>query len=347
MKHFFNIVLVALMLVGATKSMALSCVSTSGALTTQTNITERIAIPPLAPVGTVVWRSETFEVEIKCWHENPYTSIDDYVYYVFMGSYHADQGPGNVFDIGDRLEPGISSGGVDSYCSKNSAQGGCGLNTYMGLPKCNSVAACEASALTRKFTFSTFLAVKKQGKPNQEGAVTNPIALYPLVQFRGFLTGNSTTAAGNYTIYVGNLNKLQYVGCSSSVQIEPRTIDFQRVPTSLAHAGDTIADKPFTITATKSCSTPYGLTGSFQPISGRLSADNNTLIPATNNSVGIQILTNDTKKPLPFKQEFTIAPTTNTDLSYNKNLLARLLWLKDTAKVGEFNAAARLDVYYK
>lgn len=346
MKHFFKIVFLASLLLTATKSMAISCISTTGAIGFQTNITERIAIPPLTPVGTVVWRSETFEVEIKCWHDT-FPNQDDYVF-AFMGSAHADAGSGSILDIGDQLEPGISSGNVDSYCSKEpTPRGGCGLNTFMGLAKCNSVAACQASALTRKFTFSTFLAVKKQGSPNQEGAVTNPIPLYPLVQFRGLMTGNSTTGLGTYTIYVGNLNNLQYVGCSSSVQIEPRTINFQRVPASLAHTGNTITDKPFTITATKSCSTPYGLTGSFQPISGTLSADNKTLIPPTNNSVGIQILTSDTKKPLPFKQEFTIAPPTNTDLSYNKELIARLLWMKDTAKLGEFNAAARLDVYYK
>lgn len=347
MTHFFKIVFIAVMMLATTKSMALSCTGTDGSFGQQVNINERVAIPPLAPVGTVVWRSKTFEVEIKCWHENPATSQDDYVF-VFMGAAHLNEGgPGNIFDIGDKLEPGIRSGGVDSYCSKNPAQGGCGLNTWMTLAKCSSVAACQASAQTRKFSFSTFLAVKKQGTPNQEGAVTKPVPLYPLVQFRGFVSGNSTTSAGNYSIYVDNLHNLQYVGCSSSVQIEPRTIDFQRVLSSSAHAGDTIADKPFTITATKSCSTPYGLTGSFQPISGTLSADNKTLIPSTNNSVGIQILTTDTKKPLPFKQEFTIAPTTNTDLSYSKELLARLLWLKDTATLGEFNAAARLDVYYK
>jgi len=335
------------MLVAAGKSMALSCISTDGSLAQQVNITERVAIPPLAPVGTVVWRSKTFDLEIKCWHENPATSHDDYVF-MFMGSAHLGGGlPGGIFDIGDKLEPGLRFEGVDYYCSKEPAQGGCGVNIWMTLAKCTSVPSCLASAKTKKLTFSTFLAVKKQGTPNQEGAVTRPVPLYPLVQFRGFATGSSTTSAGNYTIYANNLDNLQYVGCSSSIQIEPRTIDFQRIPTSIAHAGDTIADKPFTITATKSCSTPYGLTGSFQPISGTLSADNKTLIPATNNSVGIQILTSDTKVPLPFKQEFAITPTNNTDLTYNKNLLARLLWMKDTAKVGEFNAAARLDVYYK
>lgn len=343
MKHLIRILFFTLMLVVTGKSMAISCIGTDGSHGQQVNINERVAIPPLAPVGTVVWRSKSFTVEVKCWHDT-FPNQDDYIH-IFMGTAHLV--PGNIFDIGDQLEPGIHSGGKDFYCSQNSVQGGCGLNTWMGLAKCTTVASCEASSKTGKYTFSTFLAVKKQGRPNQEGAVTNPVPLYPLAQFKGVFAANNTTFGNYYNIFADNLHNLQYVGCSSSVEIEPRTIDFQRVLASSAHAGDTIADKPFTITATKSCSTPYGLTGSFQPISGMLSPDNKTLIPSNNTSVGIQILTDDTKIPLPFRKEFTIAPTTNTDLSYNKELIARLLWLKDTATLGEFNAAARLDVYYK
>ncbi|AZD86834.1 hypothetical protein C4K14_4012 [Pseudomonas chlororaphis subsp. aureofaciens] len=37
----------------------------------------------------------------------------------------------------------------------------------------------------------------------------------------------------------------------------------------------------------------------------------------------------------------------NRNLYVEKNLLARLLWNADTAVIGDFNASAKLEIYYK
>ncbi|MGO3892135.1 MAG: fimbrial protein [Paenalcaligenes sp.] len=345
MKHLLKVFFLILTLVFAKESMALSCTLQNGTLAIEEPISSKISIPPLAPINTVVWRSKTYNLDVKCWHENPATSLDDYIY-IFLGT----QGllAGNILEIGDKLQPGIRIDGQDFLCSQLSAQGGCGINTWQTLQKCSNILDCQNKSKTFSGSFSTFLAVKKQGNPNQTGyVVSTPVApIYPMAQFRGYMSGITPTST-NFALYVSRLENLQYIGCSSTVDIQPRRIDFKRVGSSSAQADKTIEELPFTITANKSCTTPYGLGGSFVPLDGTLTQSNTTLIPSNNNSVGIQIIDKNSKQKLAFKQEFLIAPMGNMIQTVHKELTARLVWVKNTATVGPFNATARLDVYYK
>lgn len=344
MKHLLTTILMVLALTVAKESLALSCVLADGNATSalQETVPSKISIPPLTPVGTIVWRSKDYDLDVICWHTN--IGVDDYIY-IFLGSYSSSS---PIYNIGNQLQPGIRLRGVDYLCSSIQAQGGCGINTWRGVFACNNTGGCFHQTTRFRVQFSTFLAVKTLGTPGQAGSVviSPPPPVYPLAQFRGLVTPTSSHES-NLTLLLTGLGNFQYIGCSSAIDVSPRLIDFKQISSSTAQAGTTAKELPFTITATKSCSTPYGLAGNFQPVSGNLTADNNTLVPTNNNSVGIQIIDKDTNRALPFKQDFFIAPTTNTNLVHQKNLAARLVWMKNTATLGNFSATARLDVYYK
>lgn len=343
MKHFFKFFFLFLMLLVAKESMALTCLAQpgNGQLVTEA-ISREVKIFPETPLRTVVWRSITFSVSIKCWNER-YTPQDDYIF-IYMGSYHSAN---PSWDIGGKLEPGIRIGDRDYYCSDNAAQQGCAINTWQGVPKCLIVGGCPNVSTTINLTFSTFFAVKEKGAPNQEGNVANNNNDYPMVQFRGFHTNNSNNTSNNWTFFIRNIAQIKYAGCASTVDVQPRSIEFPSASASRASTGSTIHEHPLTITATKTCSTPYGLAGVFIPEDGLLSTDSTTLLPTNNDSVGIQIVDIDSDQVLPFRDQFTIAPLGNTQLHVQKNLQARLIWMKDKATPGPFNATAKLEVYYK
>lgn len=343
MTHFCRILFFVLAITIANESMALVCVRADGATTIEESITSPIYVNPSDPSGKLLWRSDVLGYfTVKCWQTKiaPPNNV-----WVFMGGWFNN----NAFDIGPHLQPGAwLNNSQYNLCSNAQVLGGCGFNTLRSLPKCDKATGCPEDAVTFDYMITPSIHIKQPVNSGQEGSILNPApSRYAIAQFRG--ETNTDSYEPTLTFYLSGLENIQYERCPSTVEIEPRNriINFAKARASTAQAGSTIEDRPLTIVATKSCNTPYGLEGVFEPVSGNLSADQRTLIPTNNDSVGIQILDKSTNKTLPFKQSFSVAPTTNTNLIHRKNLVARLLWMKNTAKVGEFSATAKLSVYYK
>ncbi|MGE8452876.1 MAG: fimbrial protein [Pseudomonadales bacterium] len=341
MKQFLNFLFLCLILIFSGKSFALSCVGTDGQVEGSGDIASTVAVPPTLPVGSVIWRSQQYSVDLRCWQD---TNFEGEYVYLYLNIYDPNQSM-----LGGQIEIGLNYHGRDYLCSSPGMQSGgfCRMQLDTYIWACHDPSGCPSKGANIKATFNFFIAKKKDGLPGQEGSLPNMPSVYPAVQFNGVAGINNLPGAKNYTINLHGLNNLRYVGCSSVVDVIPRTIDFGPISSFSAKKGEIIKERPITIQATKGCTSAYGLNGNFFPVSGNLADLNATLIPANNDSVGIQILNKDDLKKIEFKKEFVIAPSNNTAKLVEKNLLARLLWNSNKAVIGDFNASAKLEIYYK
>ncbi len=327
------------MLIFAKESHALACKTTLGYVASTVDVGTTVAIPPTLPVGSVIWRSPQNSVDLQCWKDYP--GAAEWVYlYINIDDPKQTQ-------LGGQVEVGLTYNGQDYLCSSPVMQSGkfCRMRLDVLVRECYYDSGCPGYASTFHVDFGFFIAKKADGKPGQEGSVTGKLHTIRAVQFNG--EGGANVSNSNYTVSLKGVDKLRYVGCSSTVDISPRVIDFGVFGSASVKKGATIRERPFSITATKECSSAYGLGGGFFPVSGNLSDANKTLVPANNKSVGIQLLSAEDQKQIEFKKEFPIAPIGSIDRFVQKKMLARLLWNADEAVLGDFNAAAKLEIYYK
>jgi len=319
----------------------MNCTGTDGSLGTTASISSSVAIPPTLPIGSVIWRSPTYTQEVECWQEVHYGPESVYLYMNISDP--------NQSLLGGQIELGLNYNGQDYYCSSPSMQSGgyCRMRLDVHFDGCLPVFGCKDKAKRILTTFNFFIAKKKDGKPGQEGSLPNMPISYLAVQFNGEGGVNTLPGNQNYTIKLEGLSNLRYVACSATVDVSPRVIDFGGIGSFHAQKGAIIEDRPISITAVKTCSSPYGLGGSFIPVSGVLADANKTLVPANNSSVAIQLLNKEDGKPIEFRKEFQLAPLNSGQFNVKKDILARLLWNSSKAVIGDFNASAKLEIYYK
>lgn len=110
--------------------------------------------------------------------------------------------------------------------------------------------------------------------------------------------------------------------------------------------GATIKEVPFTINEQRTCSSAYSLIGQLEPLKSTLPANDYTLVPTDNTSVGIRLIDSANQQPMAFQKEFVLTPTT-TSINNTRSFAARLIWMTASPTVGAFNAGAILNVYYK
>jgi len=305
------------------------------------DISSTVAIPPTLPVCSVIWRSEQYSLDVKCWQDAP-----AHMEWVYLYLNISDP---NQSQLGGQIEIGLNYKGQDYLCSAPGMQSGsyCKMALDVFFQGCTQTQGCADKSRIIHADFNFFIAKKKDGKPGQEGPLPNLPPIYPAVQFNGENGVNNLPGGRNFTVALTGLSKLRYVGCSSTIDVSPRTIDFGHIGSFSAKKGATIQDRPILITAVKACNSAYGLEGSFMPVSGSLTDANKTLVPVNNKSVGIQLFNTDDGKSIEFKKEFPLAPLGNRDRYVEKNIMVRLLWNADTAVLGDFNASAKLEIYYK
>ncbi|MDS1138899.1 fimbrial protein [Pusillimonas sp. SM2304] len=341
MKQFIKLLFLGLALIISKESFALACgVSNSSVITMTAQITPTVAVPPTLPIGSVIWRSPKYLQKLKCWQDYRQGPESVYLYLNITDP--------NQTQLGGQIEIGLNYGGKDYFCSSPSMQSGgfCRMELPIRFNGCSDDNGCPYWAQAFDINFQFFIAKKSDGMPGQEGSLPNMPSSYLAVQFNG-VNGVNANPNKNFSVYLEGFNNLRYVGCSSTVDVIPRTINFDRVGTFSAQSGATIQELPLLITAVKDCAVPYGLGGSFLPVSGTLADVNTTLVPVNNNSVGIQILKTEDGKPIVFNTEFPIAPLNNRDLYVEKNLTAKLFWRSNTPVIGDFNASVKLEIYYK
>ena len=342
MKQFIKFLLISLAILLSKERFALNCTGQDGSLETTATISSSIAVPPTLPIGTVIWRSPTYTIDVKCWQE----VHNDWGEYVYL--YLNIKDPGQL-QLGGQIELGLNYDGQDYLCSSPSMQskGYCRMKLSTFIDACAPVWGCEDKAKPIQATFNFFIAKKKNGLPGQEGSLPNMPDPYLAVQFNGEKGVNTLPGNRNYSVYLRGLHNLRYVACSATVDITPRIIEFRPVSSFSTQQGTTIEERPIVITAVKTCGSVYGLGGSFIPVSGILADGNTTLVPANNSSVAIQLLNTDDRNPIVFNKEFLLAPVDSGSFNVKKDLTARLFWNANKAILGDFNASAKFEVYYK
>ena len=319
MKTKLRILLLAVSLLFAQTGFALTCKpSDNSAVTVSFAVSTDVAVPRPTPKDTIVWLDQPRTISLYC-----ASSITEGIYaYLTPLTQTADA-------LGSELEVGVRINGTDYLCSKP----GCKIsldkkaNTYV----------------TFSLTYQLFLARRSAPPGNSNSLLTSAMEHVALqVDGQG---GVNYSEGSNYRVKLTGLNKLRYVACDSTLRISPGNINFGTLSSNGGIVGGVIRDLPFSITALKSCNSAYALDANLTAVNGTVQ-DKTLLIPNDNASVGITILSTDTRQALPYGERFELFPT-STEQTVVRNFLARLTWAALPAKLGSFSAGAAIDIYYR
>lgn len=309
-------------------SYALKCQKAGSSLINDTTtITDTAAVPNSLPAGTLLWRQPTQRINVECWVDIPNMPGEKIYFYM---------NPGKV-NLGNEIEIGVTYQGKDYLYS--SLPGG-KLDIGWFVNGCTE--NCGWQKESKSMTYSLFFVKKSPAGDNKEGPMT-ALANYRAFQFDGV---GGVRVGESYNVTAKGLDKFRYLPCESSISIQPNVINFGAIHPSGAVVGATIKEVPFTIIEQRTCQAAYGLGGYLEPLTASLNSAQDTLIPNDNKSVGISLINDDDQRALAFKKEFVLTPKT-TSTTNSHSFLARLKWLTATPTVGEFNAGATLDIFYK
>ncbi|WP_409283985.1 fimbrial protein [Pseudomonas protegens] len=274
------------------------------------------------PAGTIIWRSYENTFEYKCWR--------------------ADSGYNTSYqinplsrDLGPDVALGVTIDGKDYILSKSKKY----VAHYI-----DKKGPGLSDSVVKRFKASAFMVKVSPAISIKESRSINVSGMHTL-----FSSGSGKLGSKIYTLGLGPLGEVKVTTCTSTVMINPSTIDFGRISVSDAVPQREIKRASFTISEQRACETPsiYGLNGYLQPAAdAELSENLKTLVPLNTNTVGINIVDAASGNIIPFGQEFVITNVVGT-ANNSRQFEARLKWLASPAKPGAFNAGAMLDVYYK
>lgn len=306
--------------------------------TSQLNtINTTIAVPNTLPKNTVLWRSPEISLKITCWADQASLTENVYIYL-------SPDDPGYT-KLGPDLELGVTMNGTDYYCDN-------GMDVYQGMcrkmldwriPGCSTNLGCGKNYYQADLTISFFVSKRSAPSTGKEGSLSGVAGNYGAFQFDG--VGGLNPRGNNFRMSVTGLNKLRYVACSSKLSVSPSTINFGSANPDFAVPGKTIREVPFSITASKTCNSVYGLNAMLKPINAT-TPDNYAIIPNNNKSVAISLLNGSNQSAVPLNKEFVLVQSSG-DLVSVQNFIARLKWNTSKPILGEFRAGATIDVFYK
>ncbi|MBT8765983.1 fimbrial protein [Metapseudomonas boanensis] len=290
----------------------------------QLGIDESVLVPKSVPAGTIFWRSPEQHLDYNCWLGPKAFST-----YFFLN-------PNNT-NLGPDVDVGVTLNGRDYLTSSKQkvlAHYFHANNTFPGQIELNDF---------RYYTTSVYLVKKSAaGLPEKDTKVS-------LSSFTLYRIGKEDMSiAQSLSVRPGRLDT-GVIPCQSTVSISPTTIDFGNVSSSNATAGQEIARRTFRIAEQRTCTSPtiYGLNGMLTPTSNATLADNQgTLVPNDNSSVGISVFDQESQNPIPFERQFTITPRMDTAGNV-REFEASLKWRTSAPKLGEFNAGAVLEAFYR
>lgn len=195
---------------------------------------------------------------------------------------------------------------------------------------------------THSYRFSLFLIKRTLANSGKDETIKFPS------KFNVFSIGKGDGTTPGYDLEVTGMGNIRYIPCTSIVSINPGTINFGNITSFGASAGKEIKRVPFNVFEQRTCNKPstYGLNGRLKPLSNSDLLDSFTLVPKDNPSVSIEIIDTDGNNKVGFDREFVISPKTDT-VSNTKQFEASLKWRTDKPSLGEFNAGAVLDIFYK
>ncbi|MBZ5789581.1 fimbrial protein [Burkholderia contaminans] len=301
-------------------------------------ISTTIAVPGTAPKNTVLWRSPEVSLKITCWPDQAGPKQNVYIYL-------SPDDPGYT-KLGPDLELGVTVNGVDYYCNNGMEVfgGRCRKKLDWNIEYCSRDGGCGELYYQAEIKIS-FLVIKRSASgPGKEGALSGVSGLYGAFQLDG-VNGMNSHPLKNFRMNVTGLNKLRYIACDSKLSISPNLINFGSVGMYSAAVGRTIKEVPFVITASKSCNSVYGLNAMMNPVNST-TPDGYMIVPTDNKSVAISILKGGSREVVPLNREFVLVEPSG-DMVSVKKFSAMLKWNTSKPVLGNFNAGATFDVFYK
>lgn len=286
-KKLTRLIFLGLLLVLSQKSFALACMKDGTVPHDAIMIQDSIAVPNTVPKDTVLWRSPGYSISMTCWQDQYFPNSESV--YFYLSPY--DQG---MAGLGPDLEVGIGLNGVDLRCSQLPK---CRVELPISFSGCSSSSGCKGQAKTFPLNFNYFVSKRSAPGPGKEGSLTGQ-PVYHVFQLDG-VQGINPNPDKNFRMTVVGLNTLRYIACSSTLSIAPKTVDFGTIGSGGAQVGKTISELPFSITASKSCNSAYGLGALLKPVNATVTAGN-ALVPNDNKSVSITLLKQEDSSVLPF-----------------------------------------------
>ena len=285
-----------------------------------------LAVAADAPDGTIIWESPPHEVEVSCSDE---AGVGVETVYFYMNPAYVS--------VGNGIRVGIRYNGVP--VSENSGKVSTGYTSYEGC----TYLSCSGSSEKGKFTLKFTVFIEKYGPTPSSGQATSR-SEYRVFQLDG-AGGLNGVPNSNLNYIVTGINGIRFVPCSPKLTITPSVINFPRALSSAAIQGNVASTANFTLGLARSCDTPYTVNARFASTSGGGSIINNLLIPANNSSVGISLFRVETAEKIPFNTWFKLAELTG-GASSTSEFRADVIW-RDSPKIGPFEAAVVVDLFYK
>jgi hypothetical protein len=320
-------VLLALLLSPAT-CFALVCTEQgTGSSVIQADLGSTVAIPATAPQGTVIWRSERFNVQVECYKDGLQAQQEEIFVYL---------NPDNL-QIGQGIRAGLTLDGVDYVQSSGR------FSTGQSLPVCNegdaNIGACP------RITFSLALSVfiEKFG-PTPPSGVASDLLNYRLLQLDS-AAGINPLPGYTLSYVINNLSGLRFIACDAELQVIPETIDFGSIGIQDVAVGRVIDRRPFSLVTNRTCDTPFSLSAQFKPVSGSVAGD--FLVPVANDGVGIRLVSASNGATLPYNQPFHLADLLGNTSSARADFDAELVWQTPNPNAGAFEAEVVVDLFYQ
>lgn len=314
-----------LSLCGPATGFALVCsVQGSGEQVLRGDLGSTVAIPASLPHGEVVWRSERHIVQVECAVEGPQAVAQE----VFV---HLN--PDNL-SIGQGIRAGLTLEGVDHFAGR--------IPTGQVLPVCHesdsNIEACPKVRFNLGFSvfIQKFGATPPSGMPGE------------LPDYRLFQLGGSVPdpLAGHSLSYViNNLRGLRFIACDAELLVSPETLAFGGIPIRQVVVGKVFERRPFTLTARRTCNSPFSLDARFRPVTGSLERE--LLVPANNASLGIRIVRAANNEIVPYNRLFHLVDLAGDTPAASVEFNAELLWQTTRTVPGPFEADVMVDLYYK
>lgn len=200
------------------------------------SIPTNVAIPSDAADGSIIWESKTYTINVHCYHDWGPNSSEQVYFYVNP----ANQALAVGTKVGIRYNGSVSTQATGRVDTGKTILAGQDLDFPM--------------------TFS--VVVLKSGTSPASGLST-------FSQFRAFqldgVGGINANPATNLNFVIDGT--VRFIGCMATLGFSPSdVIDFGSVDMAGA-SGSTAGERSFTLTATKTCASPYALRISFSPTS--------------------------------------------------------------------------------
>lgn len=316
---------------------AMNCAS-NGIIQAYTDIPHTLSVPNEAAAGTILWRSASTTLTLKC-HLDPRDSWQD----IMLNLSPDDKSNSS---LGPHVEMGVNYNGTDYRCSQVQ---GCRISTGIRLSTCGaSSSTCPSSDVP--MTYSLFLAKKSAPGTNSSGPITQ-LANYKAFQLAGDSNGMSSPVK-SYSLTVRNMNLINYILCPATVSFSTQNIDFGTLYSGQAAPNTVASQRRLMLTATRRCNdnTVFSMSTYLKPANfSTLSPGENLLIPHDANnkpfdSVAFELRRNGVR--IPFNQE-SLMFDASKDTSRSQDLEANLIWRTDKPRIGTFSGGVIMEFFHR